>query len=106
MVVTIRSCETSEASWLRNIARRCGVFRPSFLPAALLRMVFPLRAGARAAARHAEGEAEPRQQLLQLLERLLAEVLDLEDLVLRLRDEIADRLDAGVLEAVRRAHRE
>src|SRR5262245_42734725 len=63
-------------------------------------------AGVGAAARHAEGEAEPRQQLLQLLERLLAEILDLEDPVLRLRDEIADRLDAGVLQAVRRAHRE
>src|SRR5690242_7962263 len=41
-----------------------------------------------------------RQGLLDLLDRLLAEVRDRAELVLGLRDEVADRLDADALEAV------
>src|SRR5256885_2255446 len=46
------------------------------------------------------------QGLLDLLDRLLAEVRDRSELVLRLHDEIADRLDADALEAVVRADAE
>src|SRR5438876_5241172 len=43
------------------------------------------------------------ERLLDLLDRLLAEVRDRGQLVLGLRDEIADRLDADALQAVVRA---
>src|SRR5512143_3285592 len=84
-VVTMRSLTNREASWLLNIARRCPVVRPSLRPKRLCCMSgSPSPAsGARPGAAgvvHPEGEPEPAQQLLQLLERLLAEVLDLEDL--------------------------
>src|SRR5881392_53738 len=46
------------------------------------------------------------QGLLDLLDRLLAEVRDRAELVLGLRDEVADRLDADALEAVVRADAE
>src|SRR3954453_3055401 len=46
------------------------------------------------------------QGLLDLLDRLLAEVRDRSELVLRLHDEIANRLDADALEAVVRADAE
>src|SRR5882724_12014705 len=48
----------------------------------------------------AEVEAVLLQGLLDLLDRLLAEVRDRGQLVLRLRHEVADRLDADALEAV------
>src|SRR5437762_1554055 len=51
----------------------------------------------------AEGETVLLQGLLDLLDRLLAEVGDRRKLVLRLHDEVADRLDADALEAVVRA---
>src|SRR5580700_667 len=41
-----------------------------------------------------------------LVDRLLAEVRDRVELCLGLRDQVADRLDAGALEAVVRAHTE
>src|SRR6185436_11657621 len=44
--------------------------------------------------------------LLDLFDRLLAEVRDRGELVLRLGDEVADRLDADALEAVVRADAE
>src|SRR6266513_1665156 len=53
-----------------------------------------------------EREAVGREGLLDLLDRLLAEVRDRGELVLALRDEIADRLDADTLEAVVRADAE
>ena len=46
------------------------------------------------------------QRLLDLLDRLLAEVRDRSELGLRLRDEVADRLDADALQAVVRADAE
>src|SRR5215472_7178888 len=53
-------------------------------------------------------EAQPvlAEGLLDLLDRLLAEVGDRGELVLRLRHEVADRLDADALEAVVRADAE
>ena len=46
------------------------------------------------------------QDLLDLVERLAAEVLGLEHLLLGPLHQLADVLDVGVLQAVRRAHRE
>src|SRR5260370_6450685 len=46
------------------------------------------------------------ERLLDLFDRLLAEVRDRGELVLRLRHEVADRLDADALEAVVRADTE
>src|SRR5215472_9200391 len=53
-------------------------------------------------------EAQPvlAERLLDLLDRLLAEVRDRGELRLGLRDQVADRLDADALEAVVRAHAE
>src|SRR5919109_2126006 len=48
----------------------------------------------------AQRQAVRREGLLDLLDRLLAEVRDAPELVLRLRDEVANRLDADPLEAV------
>src|SRR3954453_6580189 len=45
-------------------------------------------------------EAVEREGLLDLFDRLLAEVRDRGELVLGLADEVADRLDADALEAV------
>src|SRR5215475_11368260 len=46
------------------------------------------------------------ERLLDFLDRLLAEVRNRSELVLGLRDEVADRLDADALEAVVRADAE
>src|SRR5260370_34108640 len=46
------------------------------------------------------------ERLLDLFDRLLAEVRDRGELVLRLHDEVADRLDADALQAVVRAYAE
>src|SRR5947207_14614157 len=54
----------------------------------------------------AQVEAVRLEGLLDFLDRLLAEVRDRGELVLALRDEIADRLDADALEAVVRADAE
>src|SRR6187455_1808341 len=62
-----------------------------------------LRGGAVVAA---ELETMLLQGLLDLLDRLLAEVRDRRELVLRLDHEVADRLDADALEAVVRADAE
>src|SRR3954462_734057 len=51
-------------------------------------------------------EAVSLERLLDFLDRLLAEVRDRGELVLGLRDEVADRLDADALEAVVRADAE
>src|SRR6476619_5760252 len=51
----------------------------------------------------AEREAVRCQRLLDLFDRLLAEVRDRGQLVLALDDEVADRLDADPLQAVVRA---
>src|SRR5215210_119169 len=47
-----------------------------------------------------------RERLDDLVDRLLAEVRDRRQLALALADEVADRLDAGALEAVVRPHAE
>src|ERR1044071_7100125 len=52
----------------------------------------------------AQREAAALERLDDLVDRLLAEVRDRVQLVLGLRDQVADRLDARALEAVVRAH--
>src|ERR687897_2109550 len=54
----------------------------------------------------AEVQSARAEGLDDLVDRLLAEVRDRGELALGLRDEVADRLDAGALEAVVRAHAE
>src|SRR5438874_5758761 len=54
----------------------------------------------------AQVEAVRLERLLDLLDRLLAEVRDRGELVLALRDELADRLDADVHAAVVRVDAE
>src|SRR5687767_12435398 len=110
-VVTMCSAATSEESWLRNSASRCEEVRPSLrwlLWCGIASLPGPGSGRERRMIRHvhAEAQAEPRQQLLQLLERLAAEVLGLEHLALAAPHQIAQGVDVGVLQAVRRAHRE
>src|SRR3954471_4946577 len=54
----------------------------------------------------AQRESPLRKGLDDLVDRLLTEVRDRGELALRLRHEVADRLDAGTLEAVVAAHAE
>src|SRR5437763_2982446 len=54
----------------------------------------------------AQRETVRGERLLDFLDRLLAEVRDRGKLRLRLRDEVADRLDADALQAVVRADAE
>src|SRR3954452_19372929 len=76
--------------------------RASFLPSrAASRLALE-----RPAAVAAEVEPVLLQGLLDLLDRLLAEVRDRGELVLRLHHEVTDRLDADALQAVVRADTE
>src|SRR5512140_3641287 len=132
-VVSIRSCRKSDVTRLRSSARRCSCVRESFRNETRWRMVRQsLRRvivqvgrgrgggrlgrafahGARRAPRivsgyvHAQSEAQVGQHVLDLLERLAAEVAVLQHLGLALLHQVADRLDVGLLETVRRAHRQ
>src|SRR5579864_4569135 len=100
-VVRIRPCSISEHARFAYSALRCDASRPSFFPVRAWRIAL-LEAPAVAAQR----EAVLREGLLDLFDRLLAEVRDRRQLVLRLHDEVADRLDADPLQAVVRANAE
>src|SRR5437763_13889735 len=63
-------------------------------------------ASAAAAVLATQGQTVRSERLLDLLDRLLAEVRDRGELVLRLHDEVADRLDPDALQAVVRADAE
>src|SRR5262245_37951334 len=97
-VVLIRPCSISAPARLEYSALRCAESRPSFLPALAWRTGLLVLAP--------EVETVCLQGLLDLLDRLLAEVRDRGELRLRLHDEVADRLDADALEAVVRADAE
>src|SRR3954454_15233689 len=73
-VVRMRPCSISEHARFAYSARRCAESRPSFLPDIPCRMAL-LQASA-AAVVAAEGEPVLLQGLLDLLDRLLAEVRD------------------------------
>src|SRR5438552_4744418 len=100
-VVRMRPCSISEHARFAYSALRCDASRPSFFPVRAWRMAL-LEAPAVAAQR----QAVLRERLLDLFDRLLAEVRDGGELVLGLHDEVADRLDADALEAVVRANAE
>src|SRR3979490_1801352 len=102
-VVLMRPCSISEHARFAYSAFRWAESRPSFLP---LRACRTLRLQAPAAVVAAEVETVRLQSLLDLFDRLLAEVRDRGQLVLRLHHEVADRLDADALEAVVRADAE
>ena len=53
---------------------------------------------------HAELQAHFAQDLFDLIERLVAEILGLQHLLLRLLHQLADILDISVLQTVLRAH--
>src|ERR1700677_2314311 len=91
-VVSIRSWRTRFAVRLRNIARLL------LLPALdHLGPVVDL---------HPQGQPHVREDLLDLLQALPAEVLRLQHVLLRALHELTDEGDVRVLEAVRRADRE
>src|SRR5436309_8542990 len=110
-VVSIRSCWNSEVVRLRSSERRWAAVRLSlrwslrcriglaFYPDGALVLEVPAHV-------HAERQAHLAQDVLDLLQRLAAEVAELEHLRLALLDQIADGLDLGGAEAVARAHRE
>src|SRR5262245_19898867 len=116
----------SDDARLRMSASFCSLVRRSERPAFRCRMTLLLhvvgrRSGGPARRRspiedphtitvlfvpHPEIQSFTLEEVSDLLERLLAEVLDLQTLVLRLPDEIAERPDVRVLERVDRAHGE
>src|SRR5690349_10356663 len=53
---------------------------------------------------HSKVQAFTLEQIGDLLERFLSEILDLQDLALRLPDQIAERTDVGILERVHRTN--
>src|SRR3954471_6285978 len=94
-VVLIRSCSMTSLQRFASSALRCEASRLS------LWRGFWWRMGALILT---EIETARVQGLDDLVDRLLAEVRDRVELALGLRDQVADRLDAGALEAVVRAH--
>src|SRR5205807_8308610 len=101
-VVLMRPCSVSDAVRFAYRALRWAESRPSFLPERWCLIAAPLGGKLLPAQR----QPVLGQGLLDLLDRLLAEVRDRSELRLRLGDEIADRLDAHALEAVVRADSE
>src|SRR6187399_3541666 len=98
-------------AWLRRSAIRCSVTRPSLrYPTLCLMAVFPeaprpvpeasLLVHRRLIQSHAEAESHAVQDLLNLVQRLAAEVLRFEHLGLGLLHQLANRADVRVLEAV------
>src|SRR3954447_2536662 len=96
-VVLIRPCSIRAAVRLAYSAFRWAESRPSFLPARWWRTGLGAPAAAVLAA---QGQAVRCERLLDLFDRLLAEVRYRSQLVLGLDDEVADRLDPDALEAV------
>src|SRR5512145_416413 len=95
-VVRIRSFSKRAVARLRRSALRWGVVRPSFRWATRCLMVSPRVLAPRlrpVVELHPEGEPHPAEDLLDLVERLAAEVLGLEHLGLGLLHELPDRPD-------------
>src|SRR5690242_21916397 len=98
--VLMRSCWMTSLQRFASSALRCEALRLS------LWRVFWWRIAGGSYLVVAEVQAAGVQGLDDLVDRLLAEVRDRVELALGLRDEVADRLDAGALEAVVRADAE
>src|SRR5207244_5684143 len=105
-VVVRCSYFSRELAWFRSIAMRCSVTRPSFRCATRCLMFLFLRRGSRLIDAHAEAQPHRVQDFLDLVQTLAPEVLRLQHLRFGLLDELADRSDVRVLQAVVRAHRE
>src|SRR5213593_696177 len=98
-VVRTVSCSRSAVTRLRKSARRCAAVRPSFTPATRWRMAsgrlllalqppaIELVARREALELHAERQPHVVEDLLDLVQRLAAEVLGLEHLLLAPLDE-------------------
>src|SRR6266446_6523801 len=104
IVVLMRPCSITAPVRFAYSALRWAESRPSLLPVRACLTV--LRLGRRPTVVAAEPQPVLGERLLDLFDRLLAEVRDRRELVLGLRDEIADRLDADALEAIVRADAE
>src|SRR5215471_13655814 len=112
-VVSTRPCSSSEVTMFRTMAQRWALERPSLRDRARWRMalqvpreavdVLPIR---EVVELHAEVQAHRGEHLLDLVQRLAAEVLRLQHLGLGALYELADQADVRVLEEVRRPHRE
>src|SRR4051812_35046427 len=126
-VVSIAPFSMSDVARFRSSARRCSLVRRSCRPAFLCRIELLLhvvrcgrgstarwRAGVQHANRsisrlfepHAEIQFLALEEIGDLLQRFLAEVLDLKNLALGLANEIAQAADVGVLQGVDGANRQ
>src|ERR1043166_9726632 len=125
-VVSIAPSSMSEVARLRMSESFCSPVRRSWRPALRCRMSSFLRIvgrrgggparwrapidhprpGAAVLEPHPEIQPFLLEQIGDLLERLLPEILDLQDLALRLPHQIAQRTNARVLQGVDRAHRQ
>src|SRR3954447_2178608 len=103
-VVLMRSCSMTSLQRFASSALRCEGLRLSLLRVFWWRMA----AGGYLVGLLIIAQVQPArvERLDDLVDRLLAEVRDRVELALGLRDEVADRLDAGPLETVVRAHAE
>src|SRR5215212_3212445 len=99
-VVWMRSWSMTSRHRFMNSALRCAASRDSLPFWLRWRMAGEPYAGLACA----KSEAAGVEGLLDLLDRLAAEVRDRRQLGLGLLDEVPDRLDARALEAVVRAH--
>src|SRR5688572_14480853 len=121
-VVSIRSYWNNAVTRLRSSARRCADVRLSLRWSLRCRMsALPLGAAAASGSGvepdrslalvvrrdvHPEGQAHLAQNVLDLLERLAAEVAVLEHFAFALLHQVADVLDLGGAQAVARTHRQ
>src|SRR5215471_1240112 len=111
-VVSMRSWAMRLAARFLNIARRWLAFRPNLRPALRCRMTAPLVAVllrlpalehlGPVVDLHAQRKAHTAQDLFDLLQRLAAEVLGLEHVLLGPLHQLADEGDVGVLQAIGR----
>src|SRR5262247_3069075 len=104
-VVRMRSLSNNDVARLRRSATRCGVIRPSFRLATRCLMLLVLGL-LPVVDLHPERQTHARQDLLDLVQGLAAEVLGLEHLGLGLLHQLADGPDVCVLQAVVGAHRQ
>src|SRR4051794_26584055 len=108
-VVLIRSWSMTSTHRLARSALRCAVSRDSLWRVFWWRMVLLCTWSVRRVKPklvRAQAQTALRQRLDDFVDRLLAEVGDRRQLALGLGDEVADRLDAGALEAVVGPHAE
>src|SRR5882724_8498612 len=100
----MRSCLNRLVAMLRSRARRCELVTPSLRrPSVFVAILTPyqIRSSACLTDLHAERQSHVLQTVLDLIERLLTEVLHREQLLVAPADELADRANPRDLQAVR-----